>query len=92
MHDLRLSLTTAGLSLAIGDVDLSNVTPDVAGSPQLDQIGVGVQEVGADSFRGVQVAWPLSPDRHLDPLLPQVTNGAGKVGGIDLQTQVTSPL
>jgi len=80
MPDLRHSLTAAGLSLAIGDVGASNVTPDVAGSPQLDQIGVGVQKIGADSFRGVHVAQPPGPDRHLDPLC-----------GTDLQTQVTSP-
>jgi hypothetical protein len=51
----------------------------------------GSRKSAPTAFRGVQVARPLSPDRHLDPLLPQMTNGAGKVGGVDLQTQVTSP-
>ena len=59
-----------------------------AATPPFAAVRVGIQEVRAHAFRSVHVVGFLRPDRHLDPLAPQVVYGAREVGGVDLQSEV----
>src|SRR6185503_14363907 len=56
--------------------------------PELDEVGVWVEEVSADAFGRVHVPRLLRTHGDLDTLPPQVLHGPHEVCGIDLQAQV----
>src|SRR4029453_11639610 len=57
-------------------------------SPELDQVRVGIEEVGAPALGRVHVPRLLRTDGDLDALPPQVVDGAFEVGGVDLETEM----
>jgi hypothetical protein len=56
--------------------------------PEFDQVGVWIEEVGADALRRVHVPGLLRTDGDLDALPPQMLDSAHKVCRIDLQAKV----
>src|SRR5262245_36973610 len=56
--------------------------------PELDQVGVGVEEVGADALGRVHVSGLLRTHGDRDALPPQVLDGALEICRIDLQSKM----